>query len=123
MQVLSWGGDIMKWLYMTARHSPKQRTLVVEAFAAWVRLGLLYEQELPQQEVQGLLSLTFQCLLHGSEGQGSALHDCERVLHPGGSQHLVCRVCMSHRQSSLFSRSSTTYLKGHNLEGWDATPM
>ena len=101
VQVLSWGGDVMKWLYMTVQHSPEQRTLVVEAFAAWVRLGLLYEQELPQQEVQGLLSLTFQCLLHSSDGKGSALHDCERALHPGRSQHLMCCMCLSHRQSSL----------------------
>ncbi len=69
LQVLSWGADAMRWLYSTAQHSPDQQTLVVEAFAAWVRLGLLYEQELPQTEVHGLLSLTFQALLHSSEGK------------------------------------------------------
>ncbi len=79
VQVLSWGGDVVRWLYVSAQRSPKQRMLVVEAFAAWVRSGLLYEQELPQQEVQGLLSLTFQCLLHSSEGQRPALYDCKGV--------------------------------------------
>ena len=59
----------MRWLYGTAQHSLDQQTLVVEAFAAWVRLGILYEQELPQEEVRGLLSLTFQALLHSSEGE------------------------------------------------------
>ena len=45
---------------MTAQHSAAdQRALIIEAFAAWVRLGLLYEQNLPSQEVQGLLNLTF----------------------------------------------------------------
>ena len=68
LQVLTWGADVMRWLYATAQHSPAHQTLVVEAFAAWVRLGLLYEQEFPQMEVQGLLSLTFQALLHSSEG-------------------------------------------------------
>ena len=69
LQVLSWGADVMRWLYSTAQRCPDQQTLVVEAFAAWVRLGLLYEQELPHTEVHGLLSLTFQALLHSSDGE------------------------------------------------------
>ena len=77
MQVLLWGADVMRWLHSTAQQSPEQQTLVVEAFTAWVRLGLLYEQDLPQMEVQGLLSLTFQALLHSSDGE-PFLHLCGR---------------------------------------------
>ncbi|CAK0735276.1 hypothetical protein CVIRNUC_000554 [Coccomyxa viridis] len=67
-KVLSWGSIVLGWLHMTAQHSAAdQRALIIEAFAAWVRLGLLYEQNLPSQEVQGLLNLTFQCLLDSSE--------------------------------------------------------
>ena len=80
LQVLTWGADVMRWLYSTAQHSPDQQTLVVEAFAAWVRLGLLYEQELPQTEVHGLLSLTFQALLHSSEGEQFPCSWCQRLL-------------------------------------------
>ena len=70
LQVLSWGSIVLRWLYVTAQHSAaNQRALTIEAFAAWVRLGLLYEQNLPSQEVQGLLTLTFQCLLQSSESK------------------------------------------------------
>jgi len=69
LQVLSWGSEAMRWLYVTAQHSPDHRALIVEAFAAWVRLGLLYEQDPPQTEIQGLLSLTYQGLLHSSDGE------------------------------------------------------
>ena len=70
LQVLSWGNVVLRWLYMTAQHSAAdQRALTIEAFAAWVRLGLLYEQDIPSQEVQGLLNLTFQCLLDSSESE------------------------------------------------------
>lgn len=69
-QVLSWGSTILCWLYTTAQHSAaNERALTIEAFAAWVRLGLLYEQNLPSEEVQGLLNLTFQCLLDSSESK------------------------------------------------------
>ena len=82
LQVLSWGSIVLGWLHMTAQHSAAdQRALIIEAFAAWVRLGLLYEQNLPSQEVQGLLNLTFQCLLDSSESElNSALQHFSLLL-------------------------------------------
>ena len=70
LQVLSWGRNVLRWLYMTVQHSAAdQRALTIEAFAAWVRLGLLYEQDLPSPDIQGLLNLTFQYLLDSSESK------------------------------------------------------
>lgn len=92
LQVLSWGTDVVRWLYISAQHSAKeQRTLIVEAFAAWVRLGLLYEQDLPSMEVQGLLSLTFQCLLDSSESKLSP------SFIPPRSYHLLCVPFVHHK--------------------------
>ncbi len=101
LQVLSWGNEAMRWLYVTAQHSPDHRTLIVEAFAAWVRLGLLYEQDPPQTEIQGLLSLTYQGLLHSSDGESPLCWYNERSV---SVPHALCRHSSLHAYKEMASQ-------------------
>ena len=71
MQVLLWSADVLAWLQgavQDAGENRKLHSLAVECFGAWVRLGCLYERDLPREAMEGLVALTFSSILSQDSG-------------------------------------------------------
>ena len=73
MQVLLWSADVLGWLQgvvQSAGDTVNLHRLAVDCFGAWVRLGCLYERDLPREAVEGLVALAFSSIHSPDPGTG-----------------------------------------------------
>lgn len=84
MQVLQWSKDVIGWLHTLLREGksaaePPPQCQLLNCFAAWVRLGCLYAEDLPKSAAEELLSYIFSSIHSSHPGRQGAhleLHWC-----------------------------------------------